>query len=186
MVDTKDNLGKFDAKTDIGVFLGYSNSSKAYRIFNKKTLIVEESMHAKFDETLPKVESSLEDDDLSETFQKATLNNHSFQESFISPQLREYPPSKDGSPSKLPKEWRYAKSHPPEAIMESPSHGVRTRSLFKNIYNFHIFLSQMEPKTFLEVGSDKSWMMTMQEELNQFERNQVLETCSKTYPSVHH
>ncbi|GAV90482.1 hypothetical protein CFOL_v3_33891, partial [Cephalotus follicularis] len=32
----KDNLGKFDAKTDECIFLGYSNSSKAYRIFNKK------------------------------------------------------------------------------------------------------------------------------------------------------
>lgn len=30
--DRKDNLGKFDAKVDEGIFLGYSNSSKAFRI----------------------------------------------------------------------------------------------------------------------------------------------------------
>ena len=48
--NTKDNLGKFDSKADEGIFLGYSTSSKAYRIFNKRTLVVEESMHIVFDE----------------------------------------------------------------------------------------------------------------------------------------
>jgi hypothetical protein len=32
--------------------LGYSSSSKAYRVFNKRTLIAEESIHVTFDETL--------------------------------------------------------------------------------------------------------------------------------------
>ena len=50
-MNTKDYLGKFASKTDEGVFLGYSNSSKAYRIFNKRSLLVEESMHVTFDES---------------------------------------------------------------------------------------------------------------------------------------
>uniref|UniRef100_A0A3Q7XZQ9 Uncharacterized protein LOC113786557 n=1 Tax=Cicer arietinum TaxID=3827 RepID=A0A3Q7XZQ9_CICAR len=45
----KDNLGKFDEKADEGIFLGYSLSSKAFRVFNKRTLLVEESMHVTFD-----------------------------------------------------------------------------------------------------------------------------------------
>ena len=49
----KDNLGKFDAKADLGIFIGYSKNSKAFRIFNKRTLIVEESVHVSFDENLP-------------------------------------------------------------------------------------------------------------------------------------
>ena len=52
-MNTKDNLGKFDPKSDVGIFLGYSNSSKAYRVYNKRTLIVEESMHVTFDESNP-------------------------------------------------------------------------------------------------------------------------------------
>ena len=62
----KDNLGKFDAKSDEGIFLGYSLSSKAYRVFNKITLVVEESMHVIFDETNPSKEEKLVsiDDDL--------------------------------------------------------------------------------------------------------------------------
>ena len=51
ILNTKDNLGKFDAKSSVGIFLRYSLSSKAYRVFNKKTMVVEESIHAVFDES---------------------------------------------------------------------------------------------------------------------------------------
>ena len=68
ILNTKDNLGKFNAKTDVGVFLGYSTTSKAYKVFNKTTLVVEESMHVTFDKTSPKVETSLKDDDIWENF----------------------------------------------------------------------------------------------------------------------
>ncbi|RDY08300.1 hypothetical protein CR513_07491, partial [Mucuna pruriens] len=37
----KDNLRKFDPKSDKGTFLGYSTSSKAYRVYNFRTLKVE-------------------------------------------------------------------------------------------------------------------------------------------------
>ena len=36
ILNTKDNLDKFDSKADEGIFLGYSTSSKAYRVFNKE------------------------------------------------------------------------------------------------------------------------------------------------------
>jgi hypothetical protein len=35
VLNDRDNLGKFDAKSDEGIFLGYSSTSKAYRVFNK-------------------------------------------------------------------------------------------------------------------------------------------------------
>ena len=46
----KDDLGKFDPRSDEGVFVGYSSSSKAYKIFNKRTQCIEESIHVVFDE----------------------------------------------------------------------------------------------------------------------------------------
>ncbi|XP_057496707.1 uncharacterized protein LOC130781518, partial [Actinidia eriantha] len=46
----KDNLGKFDSKSDEAIFLGYSITSKAFRVFNKRNLVVEESVHVVFDE----------------------------------------------------------------------------------------------------------------------------------------
>ena len=48
--NNKENLDKFDAKADDGIFLGYSIHSKTYRVYNKKTLVVEESVHVTFDE----------------------------------------------------------------------------------------------------------------------------------------
>ena len=39
----RDNLEKFDAKSDKGYFLGYSSTSRAYRVYNLRTKIVMES-----------------------------------------------------------------------------------------------------------------------------------------------
>ena len=51
ILNTKDNLGKFDSKSDVGLFLGYSTSSKDFRVFNKRTMVVEESIHVIFYES---------------------------------------------------------------------------------------------------------------------------------------
>ncbi|GKE23418.1 ribonuclease H-like domain-containing protein [Tanacetum coccineum] len=47
-LNTIDYLGKFDRKADEGFFIGYSTSSKAFRVFNSRTKIVEENLHVKF------------------------------------------------------------------------------------------------------------------------------------------
>ena len=47
----KENLGKFDEKMDNDIFLGYSLTSPAYRVYNKRLMTVEESIHVVFDET---------------------------------------------------------------------------------------------------------------------------------------
>ena len=39
-----------DAKSDETIFMGYALNSKAYRVFNKTSLIVEESIYVVFDE----------------------------------------------------------------------------------------------------------------------------------------
>ncbi|GJS96907.1 putative ribonuclease H-like domain-containing protein [Tanacetum coccineum] len=45
ILNTIDHLGKFDGKADEGFFVGYSINSKAFRIFNNRTMIVEENLH---------------------------------------------------------------------------------------------------------------------------------------------
>nr|GEW95975.1 retrovirus-related Pol polyprotein from transposon TNT 1-94 [Tanacetum cinerariifolium] len=47
-LNTLDHLGKFDAKGVEGYFVGYSLSSKAFRVFNKRTKKVEENLHVDF------------------------------------------------------------------------------------------------------------------------------------------
>jgi len=51
----KENLGKFDEKADNGIFIGYSSNSRAYRVYNKRLMIVEEFVHVVFDEVDHKV-----------------------------------------------------------------------------------------------------------------------------------
>ena len=51
VLNTKGNLDKFDAKAFEAIFVGYSSTSKAYRVFNKSSLTIEESMHVKFEES---------------------------------------------------------------------------------------------------------------------------------------
>nr|GEW11057.1 hypothetical protein [Tanacetum cinerariifolium] len=48
ILNTLDHLGKFDAKGDEGYFIGYYMSSKAFRLFNKRTKKVEENLHVDF------------------------------------------------------------------------------------------------------------------------------------------
>ncbi|GJV86416.1 ribonuclease H-like domain-containing protein [Tanacetum coccineum] len=56
-----DRLGKFDGKADEGFFVGYSLNSKAFRVFNSRTRIVEENLHIRFSESTPNVVGSRPD-----------------------------------------------------------------------------------------------------------------------------
>ncbi|GJT82771.1 retrovirus-related pol polyprotein from transposon TNT 1-94 [Tanacetum coccineum] len=62
------HLTKFDPESYEGVFLGYSQTSKAYIVLNKETIRIEESLNVTFDESLPEPKSSfsLEDDRIDE------------------------------------------------------------------------------------------------------------------------
>ncbi|GJW93587.1 retrovirus-related pol polyprotein from transposon TNT 1-94 [Tanacetum coccineum] len=58
ILNTIDHLGKFDGKADEGFFVGYSLNSKAFRVFNNRTRIVEENLHIRFSESTPNVVGS--------------------------------------------------------------------------------------------------------------------------------
>nr|GFC37846.1 retrovirus-related Pol polyprotein from transposon TNT 1-94 [Tanacetum cinerariifolium] len=65
ILNTKDYLIKFNPKSYKGIFLGYSQNSKAYIILNKHTRKVKESLNVTLDETPPPSKtSSLVDNDL--------------------------------------------------------------------------------------------------------------------------
>ncbi|GJZ94097.1 ribonuclease H-like domain-containing protein [Tanacetum coccineum] len=58
ILNTIDHLGKFDGKADEGFFVGYSTNSKAFRVFNSRTRIVEENLHVQFSENTPNIVGS--------------------------------------------------------------------------------------------------------------------------------
>ncbi|GJX36385.1 putative reverse transcriptase domain-containing protein [Tanacetum coccineum] len=55
ILNTIDHLGKFDGKTDEGFFVGYLINSKAFRVFNSRTRIIEENLHVQFSENTPNI-----------------------------------------------------------------------------------------------------------------------------------
>ncbi|KAH9791901.1 hypothetical protein KPL71_003915 [Citrus sinensis] len=181
-----DNLGKFDLKSDVDIFLGYSNSSKTYRVYNKRTLVVEEFMHVTFDESNPSsAEKGVVNDDadgeLQEELSKENQEHapQENQEDRREEQTNMELEQQEGSSQTLPKEWKYVSSHPKDLILSDPSRSITTRSSLRNTCEHAAFISQIEPKSFADAENDEFWIMAMQEELNQFERNKVWELVPK-------
>ncbi|KAH9734859.1 Integrase catalytic domain-containing protein [Citrus sinensis] len=184
ILNTKDNLGKFDPKSDVGIFLRYSTSSKAYRVYNKRTLVVEESMHVTFDESNPSsAEKGVVNDDangeLQEKSSKENQENAPQENQEDRQEEQTNMEQQEGISQTLPKEWRYISSHPKDLILGDPSRGITTRSLLRNTCEHAAFISQIELKSFADAENDESWIIAMQEELNQFERNKVWELVPK-------
>ena len=70
-------------------------------------------------------------------------------------------------------EWKTSKDHSIDNILGDISKGVTTQSKISNFcYNF-ASVSQIEPKNSKDALLDEHWFLAMQEELNQFKRNEV-------------
>ena len=150
----KDNLGKFDEKSDEGIFLGYSLTSKAYRIYNKRILNIEESMHVKFDESNPSKEEIVvcddDDDDFVEIPKEDTSNKN-----------QEEPIQQESNENDLPKEWRTHRDHPIDKVIGDISQGVATRLNLKDACLNMAFVSQIEASKIDEALGDDQWIVVM-------------------------
>nr|GFA25055.1 Gag-Pol polyprotein [Tanacetum cinerariifolium] len=71
-----ENLDKMKEKGDECIFVGYSNQSKSYRVFNKRTRVIMESIHVIFDE-LPLMASDQLSSDPAPECQRMALNHDS-------------------------------------------------------------------------------------------------------------
>ena len=100
----KENLGKFDEKADNGIFIGYSSTSHAYKVYNKRLVTVEEFVHVVFDEIIHTDQGSTKDyaeeDEQNIILQKL--------ESCLEKQPIDYAkqPVEILQQEELPKEWR--------------------------------------------------------------------------------
>src|SRR4051812_34437812 len=175
---TRTNLGKFDEKSDEGIFLGYSLSSKAYRIYNKRTLTIEESMHVSFDETNTSKEEIVvcDDDDpldlppeepSNDTIVKAPeeLSNDIIEKAPEVQQenVQQESVQQESNTNDLPKEWRTHRDHPIDKVIGDISQGVATRLNLKDACLHMAFVSQIEPSKVDEALGDDQWINAMQE-----------------------
>nr|GFB21521.1 hypothetical protein [Tanacetum cinerariifolium] len=84
ILNTLDLLGKFERKVDEGFLVGYFINSKAFRVFNNRTCIVQETLHVNFLENKPNIAGSgptwlFDIDSLTRTmnYQPVTVGNQS-------------------------------------------------------------------------------------------------------------
>nr|GEW05792.1 integrase, catalytic region, zinc finger, CCHC-type, peptidase aspartic, catalytic [Tanacetum cinerariifolium] len=71
-----ENLDKIKKKGDACIFLGYSTQSRAYKVFNKRTRVIVETIHVNFDE-LPQMASDHVSSDLGPECQRTALEHDS-------------------------------------------------------------------------------------------------------------
>ncbi|GJR51442.1 retrovirus-related pol polyprotein from transposon TNT 1-94 [Tanacetum coccineum] len=140
-------------------------SSKAYIILNKHTRKVEESLNVTFDETPPPSKTSpLVDDDLDEeeaikVTEKKNLENDIVDKTLEIDEIVDI---------------KESRNHPLENVIGNLNQRT-LRSQAQNQSNFFCFISTIEPKNVNEALGDESWIVAMQEELNQFIANDVWE-----------
>nr|GEU79157.1 Gag-Pol polyprotein [Tanacetum cinerariifolium] len=144
---------------------GYSQNNKAYIILNKHTKKIKESLNVTFDETpSPSKTSPLVDDDLDEEeaireTKKKNLENVVEDETL---EIDEIVNIKE------------SRNHPLEYVIGNLNQ-ITLRSQAQNQSNFFCFISTIEPKNVNKALGDESWIVAMQEELNQFIANDVWE-----------
>jgi len=164
----KSNIGKFDSKADEGIFLGYSLISKVYRVYNKRTLTIEESIHVAFDECLEtctnmheprKSDEFLETEgDLAKKPQNVQIEEKTI-DTAIDSQLQ-------SQLDDLPKVWTTPKDMSLDNMIGDMSKGISTRKQLSQLCLNVAFVSQIEPKTVDDALKDENWYFAKQEELN--------------------
>jgi hypothetical protein len=69
-------------------------------------------------------------------------------------------------------------------ILGSIKRGVTTRSRLAIFCEFYLFVSSLEPLKVEEVLGDPDWIIAMQEELNNFTRNEVWSIVQRSKKNV--
>ncbi|GJS02212.1 retrovirus-related pol polyprotein from transposon TNT 1-94 [Tanacetum coccineum] len=170
ILNTIDHLGKFDGKADEGFFVGYSINSKAFRVLNSRTRIVEENMHVHFSENTPNIARSTKacDDAGDDEKKRADMNNlDAFMP--VSPILttrvhKDHPIEQIiGDLNSTPQIRRVTKNLEEHGLFSSVQQGTNHKD-FQNCL-FVCFLSQVKPKKVIQALQDPSWIEAIQDEL---------------------
>ena len=109
----KHPIGKFDAKSDEAILMGYVLNSKAYRSFNQISLIVEESIHIVLYETNVAPRKVVCDNNNAnfEDLKVEESKDNEIEESKDEPPLKDLQRKKDQHDD-LPKTWKVVRDHP--------------------------------------------------------------------------
>ena len=176
ILNDKDHLGKFDAKSDVEMFLGYSTNSFTFRVYNSKTKLIDDKVNVIFDDRVGFYQDGVAQRTVSVT-QDTTHDISS------SPSQDEVSEIEDQI---LPSSVSVHKNHSPEDVIGGVFDDRVTQKKqidFKEMVKLACFLVEMEkidcfislikPKNIQEALEDEFWTASMHEEMEQFVRLQV-------------
>ena len=183
----RENVGKFDSRSDEGIFLGYSFTSKAYRVYNKRTKKVMETVNVVIDESseygleksseeIPKEILPFEPKDVQEIVDQEPASPSTPTTPCVVEGSANMPTSHDSkSHEEKGPSSRIKLNHPPKVIGGNMNElTLRKSTVDKCVANFvsySCYLSQVEPTKVEEALQDEIWGKAMHDELLQFQRN---------------
>ena len=109
-------MGKFDSRSDEGIFLGYASKSKGCRCYNKRLQKIVESIDVRVDEYLPNKTRNTSCANPLDDHEAENQDNDEHSKTTEDIELNSKGPSRHTQ-----------KNHPEDQIIEDKSVGVQTR-----------------------------------------------------------
>ena len=184
ILNDRENPGKFGAKSNEGIFLRYSTNSRAYRVYNKRTKTMVESINVVIDDTIsekdidegdgPNLKKNEGDDNMSQgedaekespdkeftppISRRETRSTQGLSSPLTPPKVQP-PISRDEEPSTFKKSSsRVTLNHPLSNIIGDVNKGLHLRrgpGYSVNHMMYNCYLAQFEPKKVEEALKDE-------------------------------
>nr|GEV62417.1 hypothetical protein [Tanacetum cinerariifolium] len=185
-----ENLGKLQPKADIGIFIGYAPTKKAFRIYNRRTRRIVETIHVNFDELTAMASEQSSSGPALNDMTPGTIISGLVHAEVIAP-IAEVIPQIDADSTGSPSSTTVDQDAPSPSKSLTPTK-IQSSAILQDVGNdnFDMEVAHMgnDPLlgvSILEVTSEQSssiealtqacWIEAMQEELNEFERLEVWE-----------
>nr|GFA70189.1 retrovirus-related Pol polyprotein from transposon TNT 1-94 [Tanacetum cinerariifolium] len=123
-----ENLDKMKEKGDECIFVGYSTQSRAYRVYNKRTRVIMESIHVNFDELL-QMASVQNSSDPAPTRQSMASAHNSSNPAPICQKMASVQISSDPAPECQTMVLEHSSLSPGRNCLENVSHGDKTDTM---------------------------------------------------------
>nr|GEX17468.1 hypothetical protein [Tanacetum cinerariifolium] len=134
ILNTLESLGKFKGKADEGFLVGYSVNLKAFRVFNSRTCIVQETLHVNFLENKPNIAGSgptwlFDIDSLTRTmnYQPVSVGNQQYVLFHVWSSHSINPYNYDGDAAFEGKEYDFDAKKPESEVILSSSSSAQSR-----------------------------------------------------------
>nr|GEW10980.1 retrovirus-related Pol polyprotein from transposon TNT 1-94 [Tanacetum cinerariifolium] len=154
----REDIGKLGAKGDIGFFIGYSANSVAYRVYNRRTRKIMETINVTFDELSAMAFEQNNSAPIPTNSLNTTVSSH----------------NADATSQQHAQQQRNLTLSPTASATDNVSNTGFEGDLFVNPFGTPS-TDILEPKTIKEALTDPAWIESMQEELHQFIRLDVWE-----------